>query len=621
MILYDNKANSIFLILRRKGSIIWTILIEIFMAVGFALLFVLYQPILLPNFDRRSITNPFALQVSLIITGYQVVFRTNMALWRFWEGCTQVTTMTSRWTQSFSQTRAFLLGSAATAPGTREERLIVTRILRDALRRCATYFTVMHGLAVLELEGNELEHGEEANFDTVPFEEPESQYKKLCKTPGGSFEWVGEPPREYRRSKKPPPLSILGEVTENDAMDLDGTKDNVLMAGMWITEEVSSLVLKGQCRVPPPIISRCYQELSNGMLGFNQALKIKLVPFPFVLAQIASLNLLVVLCGSPMFVHIFTGSPFFTLLFTGIIVLGYYGLNRISIELEDPYGTDENDLPMRSMQLDFCHRLRQSAEMDLPHVEGLELGLIERPSDEQFDEAKRTHRLSLLPPMFDADDAEKLAAAARGAPGPKERINHVLEQLGFKPFPAWLDEALLPSYGLRNLEKKFGDADVAAWVYRQILEAPELARGLKTDLAARLASAEAEVRRLEHEVEGRAKRLGVDPATLAGVPEGEEAKLEREVQALRADYARARSHVAAFVSEEQLLQFEAAVEELCDSRGVADLDSPGLQELDALASMERRLYARPEGSHVDLEAATAHLRRLVGLRPGRIANI
>ena len=47
-------------------------------------------------------------------------------------------------------------------------------------------------------------------------------------------------------------------------------------------------------------------------------------------------------------------------------------------------------------------------------MEGLELGLIERPSDEQFNEAKRTHRLSLLPPMFDADDAEKLAAAARG---------------------------------------------------------------------------------------------------------------------------------------------------------------------------------------------------------------
>ena len=41
--------------------------------------------------------------------------------------------------------------------------------------------------------------------------------------------------------------------------------------------------------------------------------------------------------------------------------------------------------------------------------------------------------------------------------------------------------------------ERFGDADVAAWVYRQILEAPELARGLKTDLAARLASAEAEV--------------------------------------------------------------------------------------------------------------------------------
>ena len=59
-------------------------------------------------------------------------------------------------------------------------------------------------------------------------------------------------------------------------MDLDGTKDNVLMSGMWITEEVSSLVMKGQLKVPPPIVSRCYQEVSNGMLGFNQAMKIKI---------------------------------------------------------------------------------------------------------------------------------------------------------------------------------------------------------------------------------------------------------------------------------------------------------------------------------------------------------
>ena len=32
-------------------------------------------------------------------------------------------------------------------------------------------------------------------------------------------------------------------------------------------------------------MSRSYQELSNAMLGYNQSLKIQLVPFPFVCAQ------------------------------------------------------------------------------------------------------------------------------------------------------------------------------------------------------------------------------------------------------------------------------------------------------------------------------------------------
>merc|ERR1719316_2486132 len=32
--------------------------------------------------------------------------------------------------------------------------------------------------------------------------------------------------------------------------------------------------------------SRCYQELSNGMLGYNQSLKISDVPFPFIFAHI-----------------------------------------------------------------------------------------------------------------------------------------------------------------------------------------------------------------------------------------------------------------------------------------------------------------------------------------------
>ena len=38
--------------------------------------------------------------------------------------------------------------------------------------------------------------------------------------------------------------------------------------------------------MPPPILSRVYQELSNAMLGFNSAMKVATTPFPFPYAQL-----------------------------------------------------------------------------------------------------------------------------------------------------------------------------------------------------------------------------------------------------------------------------------------------------------------------------------------------
>ena len=49
--------------------------------------------------------------------------------------------------------------------------------------------------------------------------------------------------------------------------------------------------------VPPPIQSRMYQEMSNGMLGFNNAMKIHDTPFPFPWLQIVSSLLLFLFCG------------------------------------------------------------------------------------------------------------------------------------------------------------------------------------------------------------------------------------------------------------------------------------------------------------------------------------
>ena len=52
--------------------------------------------------------------------------------------------------------------------------------------------------------------------------------------------------------------------------------------------------------VAAPIQSRMYQELSNGMLGFSNCLKIADVPFPLPYAQLLGLLLIGFSCFIPV---------------------------------------------------------------------------------------------------------------------------------------------------------------------------------------------------------------------------------------------------------------------------------------------------------------------------------
>ena len=53
----------------------------------------------------------------------------------------------------------------------------VAKTLQDALKRCASYFTVMHALAIFELEGEELTLGDD-DFEPMSWDEPDEHYPK-----------------------------------------------------------------------------------------------------------------------------------------------------------------------------------------------------------------------------------------------------------------------------------------------------------------------------------------------------------------------------------------------------------------------------------------------------------
>merc|ERR1740130_388015 len=117
-------------------------------------------------------------------------------------------------------------------------------------------------------------------------------------------------------------------------------KDPVFLVFTWIQDTLIRREDNGGIPVPPPICTRLFQELSNGMLGFNNANKIHNTPFPFPYAQLITLALMILTLTCGFVMNVFVKSAFWAALFSFLAVAGYYAINEVAIELEDPFGDD-----------------------------------------------------------------------------------------------------------------------------------------------------------------------------------------------------------------------------------------------------------------------------------------
>jgi len=157
-------------------------------------------------------------------------------------------------------------------------------------------------------------------------------------------------------------LPVLDPLSPEEAAALDGegaaqgSVDRVNLVTLWIQEEINELV--PLCGIPPPIMSRCYQELSNGMLGFNQAMKMADIPFPFPFAQLLELLLMAFTVIIPLYTAIFTGGLVATPILSFIVTVSFWGLSDISRELENPFADGHNQLPAIDMHERFVELIR-----------------------------------------------------------------------------------------------------------------------------------------------------------------------------------------------------------------------------------------------------------------------
>ena len=80
------------------------------------------------------------------------------------------------------------------------------------------------------------------------------------------------------------------------------------------------------------------------------------VPFPMVHIGMTILTMFYV--SWPFLMALLCRSIYWAMLISFVPILAFFAVNAIAIELQDPYGDDDNDLPLEELHLCICRDLR-----------------------------------------------------------------------------------------------------------------------------------------------------------------------------------------------------------------------------------------------------------------------
>ena len=128
---------------------------------------------------------------------------------------------------------------------------------------------------------------------------------------------------------------------------------------LWLKEFVTREYLNGSTGdVAPPIVGRIYHFLTDGIAAYHQCRKIAYVPFPFPHAQMTSLFCFLVLWILPVLYVAFCNSLALACCLNFTTVWCFLGIHEVARELNNPYHTVPNDLPLNRFHAQFNESLR-----------------------------------------------------------------------------------------------------------------------------------------------------------------------------------------------------------------------------------------------------------------------
>lgn len=157
------------------------------------------------------------------------------------------------------------------------------------------------------------------------------------------------------------PIKVLGGVSDSEIEMLQrarGPVAKLALVSLWLQEFISrEFEHKALGKTAPPIVSRLYQFVSDGTLGYNQARKVAFIPFPFPHTQLTTFYVTILTIYLPILMLTFIRELWVSAVMNFFCVGVFLGIWFVSIELEDPFRNVPNDLPLNNMQAQFNEAL------------------------------------------------------------------------------------------------------------------------------------------------------------------------------------------------------------------------------------------------------------------------
>lgn len=297
MILYDPGSLSLGFILRVTGSCLPKACLLAAPSAGLAAItnWVYYQHWQSTDFDAdtkmSSIWSGFT-----FVLGFLVVFRTQQAYSRYWEGASLLKQLRSQWFNAISSLIAYC------SPDRSKHREV--EVFQHLLVRLAS---ILHSTALQNIAAVDDNH-----------------FQMIDKT------------------------GIDEETLKYLAAHADKSQRCEIVV-LWIQKLIVEKQASGVLAVAPPIVSRVFQQLATGLVNLELARRITDIPFPFPYAQMLTVLLLLHWTLCPVVAVLLTKSYMWSCTLTFLSGVALWGTNYIAVEIESPFGRDANDLNMEQM--------------------------------------------------------------------------------------------------------------------------------------------------------------------------------------------------------------------------------------------------------------------------------